>query len=1029
MIALHLSFHNGSPVVWAERGGRPIFRHDQHRRGRGQYPFDPGFYGLRDMLRRVAPGLETGKGNVTQTVAWLPTEGNLPYHSTPVLGKNPAPQRPPELRPWRVTSRVLTLPELLTLVENLAGDSFVGTGIVPDEGLLWVDALLRLSIETVVRERVLPGLVMQNDRWEARWSPIPDDEMEEARAAIASTMPPVCRCITDPQEAPPEISASHLVARLHAQWVDTLCRDGNAPLRIIDKRTRRGRRDPVSLHDAWLTALIARNAQVRWASNDELASFASQIAQWQRPVELLTKSPLRFCLRLSEPSSADAHAFGWNVEYLLQLKQDPENLIPVADCWSGRVRDARLKELGGAVTEFILFSLGQAAGLSPSVAASLKSRNPSGFSLDTGSALAFMREEAQSLREAGFSVTLPEWWTGAGTEQSLRISVQASSPSGRAKGGLSLDALFDCKLALSLGGDVLEEREMRALASMKAPLVKLRGTWVEINPEQLRAALRMLEQPTSSLSGREVLRLALGAEAKHHGLQVDGVVSDGWMKDLLAAMTGRAEFTLLEQPPGMHGLLRPYQQRGFSWLAFLRRWGLGACLADDMGLGKTVQTLALVQREREKGEKRPVLLVCPTSVVSNWQKEAEKFTPDLPVMIHHGPDRERSQAFLKAAAKHAMVVSSYGLLQRDVEILSKISWAGLVLDEAQNIKNPRTLQHRAARTISADYRIALTGTPVENHVGDLWAIMDVLNPGLLGSQGSFIETYQRPIQRWRDPDAATRLKRVTGPFLLRRLKTDRSIIADLPEKMEMKVYCTLTREQAGLYQAVLDEMDERLGASKGIQRRGYVLAALTKLKQVCNHPAHFLGDSSALDGRSGKLARLTEMLAEVRELNEHTLVFTQFAEMGGLLQKHIEEQFGEEPLFLHGAVPKTKRDAMVARFQEDQDAPKVFVLSLKAGGLGLNLTRATHVIHFDRWWNPAVENQATDRAFRIGQTRDVQVHKYIVAGTLEERIDALIERKVGITEQVVGAGEQWLTELSDDELRALLQLGGDAVGD
>jgi SNF2 family DNA or RNA helicase len=469
--------------------------------------------------------------------------------------------------------------------------------------------------------------------------------------------------------------------------------------------------------------------------------------------------------------------------------------------------------------------------------------------------------------------------------------------------------------------------------------------------------------------------------------------------------------------------------RGYSWLAFLRRWGLGACLADDMGLGKTVQTLALVQRDWEGDGGRPVLLVCPTSVVGNWKKEAERFTPELPVLVHHGLQRVKGSAFAKKAAQHALVLSSYALLHRDRDLLGQVSWAGVVLDEAQNIKNPETKQAQAARALRADYRIALTGTPVENHVGDLWSIMEFLNPGFLGGQAEFRRRFFVPIHARGDPEAAGGLRRLTGPFVLRRLKTDKSIIADLPDKLEMKVFCTLTREQASLYAAVVEEAGKALAGAEGIQRKGLILGTLSKLKQVCNHPAHFLGDNSPLPGRSGKLARLTEMLEEVLEAGDRALLFTQFTEMGALLQKHLQETFGREVLFLHGGVPARQRDRLVERFQADPHGPRLFLLSLKAGGTGLNLTAANRVFHFDRWWNPAVENQATDRAFRIGQARNVQVHKFLCVGTLEEKIDEMIERKQQLAGAVVAAGEAWLTELSNEQLKDLFTLRREAVGE
>jgi SNF2 family DNA or RNA helicase len=461
----------------------------------------------------------------------------------------------------------------------------------------------------------------------------------------------------------------------------------------------------------------------------------------------------------------------------------------------------------------------------------------------------------------------------------------------------------------------------------------------------------------------------------------------------------------------------------------LRRFGLGACLADDMGLGKTIQLIALLLHQpRDQGSPSPgpTLLVCPTSVVGNWRRELARFAPDLRVLVHHGADRKGDE-LAAAAGRHDLVISTYALLHRDLAELSGVEWADLVLDEAQNIKNASTSTAQAARRVPARWRAALTGTPVENRLSELWSIFQFLNPGYLGPAEDFRKRFAGPIERAGDAAAAARLKALVAPFILRRLKSDRSIIADLPEKNEMKVFCTLTREQVTLYQAVLGDAMRRIDETEGIGRRGEILGTLTRLKQVCDHPALFLHDRSPLGDRSGKLARLIEMLEEVTTVGDRALVFTQYAEMGRMLEEHLESAFGREVLFLHGGTPIAERDRMVARFQGDERGPQLFVLSLKAGGTGLNLTRANHVFHFDRWWNPAVENQASDRAFRIGQRRDVGVHKFVCAGTFEEALDGLIERKIALSEAIVGAGEAWITELSTEELRDLFALRGDVV--
>ncbi len=474
-----------------------------------------------------------------------------------------------------------------------------------------------------------------------------------------------------------------------------------------------------------------------------------------------------------------------------------------------------------------------------------------------------------------------------------------------------------------------------------------------------------------------------------------------------------------------------------DWLTFLQRLGLGAVLADDMGLGKTIQLLALMAADAggasaSQGDRPdlsgPTLLVCPMSVVGNWQREAARFAPDLRVHVHHGAERPRGAAFKRAVTTSDLVVTTYALAARDAAALTQVAWRRVVLDEAQAVKNAATKAATAVRSLPARHRIAVTGTPVENRLADLWSLMEFANPGLLGSAAGFKQRFALPIERHADPDATARLRTVTQPFILRRLKTDRGIIADLPEKLEMEVVCAMTREQAALYQSVVDDMLARIADSEGMERRGLVLATMTKLKQVCNHPAQFLRDGSRLTGRSGKLQRLEEILEEVLATGEKALLFTQYTQFGTMLRSHLSARFGTEVLSLHGGVARADRDAMVSRFQSTAaGSPPVFVLSLKAGGTGLTLTEANHVIHVDRWWNPAVEDQATDRAHRIGQTRTVQVRKLVCGGTLEERISAMIRDKRGLAASVVGTGESWLTELSTDQIRELIRLDTDSV--
>jgi SNF2 family DNA or RNA helicase len=458
---------------------------------------------------------------------------------------------------------------------------------------------------------------------------------------------------------------------------------------------------------------------------------------------------------------------------------------------------------------------------------------------------------------------------------------------------------------------------------------------------------------------------------------------------------------------------------------FLDRLGLGACLADDMGLGKTIQLLALELHARAGGTRAPTLLICPLSVLGNWQREALTFAPGLRVKVLHGADRPDPPALAEGCD---ILLTTYATATRDVDALAAIDFDRVVLDEAQHIKNSASAAAHAVRRLRARHRVALTGTPVENRLAELWSILDFLNPGLLDSAYTFRARYAVPIERYADEGAAARLRHATRPFMLRRVKSDPAVIDDLPDKRHTRHLCSLTIEQATLYRAVLDDMLERLKQGDDVRHKGVVLAAMTKLKQVCNHPAQLLGDGSPLPGRSGKLERLEEILDRILADGERALCFTQFARFGALLTPHLAARFGVPVRYLHGGTPRGARDAMVAAFQADP-RPGIFLLSLKAGGTGLNLTAANHVVHVDRWWNPATEAQATDRAFRIGQQRDVQVHTLLCLGTLEERIDRMIADKGALAERVVGTGEGWLTSLSTGELQDLLTLAPEAVGD
>ena len=971
-------------------------------------------------------------------LVWLPTIKGSPLPSSPILAPPPDGEGACVMAPWQVTGVALSCEQAISLLCACAGRDTLNTGVLIGSTLCYWAAVMRFAGALVARQQFLPGLEKASGGYRACWRPVLTGSEADAASALAHAMPGACRALSTEAETPPETPAIRILADFLAEICDTLVRSAPAQsLSFPTAVTPRARKAKAtasfdSLHDQWLFALRSPDGRMQGEAR-ELADFAAQVQEWRRPLFLSLAAPFRLCFRLEEPlrdeGAEDDSDASWYVRYLLQSVEDPSLLVPVEEAWSKKgVVTPLLRRDDFQPREFLLTALGQASKICAEIESSLKSVAPGGYALKTIGAQEFLTEKAWMLEQAGFVVQFPAWWTRKGTKQRLTARASVKSPSMTSLAGLSLDTIVEFQWEAALGGVTLTREELEALARQKIALVRVRGQWVQLDPKEIEAALAFWSKKAQdSVSLRQVMRMALGAETAPGGLMVEGVEASGWLEDWLARLNGSVSLETLPAPEGFHGTLRPYQQRGYEWLRFLGEWGLGACLADDMGLGKTAQTLAFLRSRWAESDGRPALVICPTSVVGNWHREAQRFSPDLPVMVHHGLTRMRGDAFRKEAEKQGLVLSSYALLHRDFELFQEVPWAGIVLDEAQNIKNPETKQSKAARALQADWRIALSGTPVENHVGDLWAILEFLNPGFLGSQAEFKRNFFFPIQAHHDPDAAERLKRITRPFILRRLKTDRSIIADLPDKIEAKMYCTLTPEQASLYEAVVKEVTERLDETEGIQRRGLVLATLTKLKQICNHPAQFLGDNSQIAGRSGKLARLTEMLEEALSAGDQALIFTQFTEMGEILRKHLQASFGREVLFLHGGVSKKERDRMVERFQSEGGALPFFLLSLKAGGVGLNLTAANHVFHFDRWWNPAVENQATDRAFRIGQKKNVQVHKFLCAGTLEEKIDVLIEGKREVAANVVGSGEGWLTELSTADLKEMFTLRQDAV--
>ncbi len=1001
--------HHGIPEtgrlgIWGEDSSGPLAPPRRPgRRPRVQtHPFAAAH---EDLVAVLAPAAL--KATASAVPLTLPTRGGGPVASPELVRDQPdSVGGEASFGRWQVPLLALDADLAFALLSEPGTDAAVrGTS------LTHLSDLSRFAADLVARGRVLPRVLVDGPR--AVWHPV----LTAADAAWARTLA---------ASAPPDLFAAEPDAgpetgpdRGLGPWAEALDCLVDAAARAALGRTRLtpGRAgDDVTR--AWVRALTG-TTRVFAADPVAVAALSQALTEWQRDA---AGGPVRACFRLVEPVDDEE----WQVRFGLQAADEPSLVVDADAVWRSGGRLAGLARHVEAPQETFLAELGKAARVYPELERSLRTSRPSHLVLDTDEAHGFLSRAAPTLGTAGFGVQLPGWWTRPSSRLGLRLTASTPGQPGRVDAGntpLGFDALADFRYDLAVGGEVLTADELSRLAETKAPMVRLRGQWVELDAARLAAGLRLVGRQEQATVG-ELVQLGLGIGPAPEGLPVEGVEADGWLGELLS---GRAEQRLsaVRTPESFSGQLRPYQSRGLSWLDFLQRAGLGGVLADDMGLGKTVQLLALLAHDAGAG---PSLLVCPMSLVGNWHREAARFTPHLKVHVHHGKERARGRRFADAVAAADLVITTYALAARDAADLRRTAWRRVVVDEAQAIKNAATKQSTAIRSLPAASRIAVTGTPVENRLADLWSILEFVNPGLLGPAATFKKRYAEPIERYGDDAAAERLRRFTGPFLLRRVKTDRTIIADLPDKLEMDVFCNLTGEQAALYQAVVDDMLERIRATEGIERRGLVLATMTKLKQVCNHPAHFLRDGSRLEGRSGKLECVDDILDEVLAVGEKALLFTQYAEFGAMLRGHLSGRYGREVLFLHGGVAKSDRDEMVARFQADDAAsPPVFVLSLKAGGTGLTLTAANHVVHVDRWWNPAVEDQATDRAFRIGQSRAVQVRKLVCAGTVEEKIAAMIRDKRGLAARIVGTGEQWLTELSTGQLTELFRLEAGAV--
>ncbi|MCY7284751.1 MAG: DEAD/DEAH box helicase [Cyanobacteria bacterium CAN_BIN43] len=774
-----------------------------------------------------------------------------------------------------------------------------------------------------------------------------------------------------------------------------------------------------------------------------------QYRQWQTWRDRITRNqagaPFSLCFQLRSPDQPNQN---WILEFQVASKKDPSLRMPLQEYWQSRASQQKQlqKQFGDNFEQHLLTNLGYAARIYNQLWQGLETDEPASIRLSLDDAFAFLNESAWVLEDAGYKVIVPAWWTPKG-RQRAKIRLQAKglskSSGSKGKGYFSADSLVEYQYELAIGGEKVSEQEWQQLVNAKVPLVQFRGQWMELDQDKMQEMLEFWKkhrQENPHLSLIDFMRLTAEGEAGEQ-LEVD---RDQALSEMLDKLNDKSQLEVIADPAKFRGKLRDYQKRGVSWLSYLESLGLNGCLADDMGLGKSAQVIARLLQEREvppqKGKAKgkaiapailPTLLIAPTSVVGNWQKEIEKFAPELRSLVHHGNQRlQDAKEFQATMQNYDVLITSFTLARKDEKLLSSVAWHRLVVDEAQNIKNPQAAQTKAILKLPATHRLALTGTPVENRLLDLWSIFNFLNPGYLGKEAQFRKLFEVPIQKNSDRTQAATLKKLVEPFILRRLKTDQSIIQDLPDKVEQKLYCNLTQEQASLYEAIVKDVEQEIDAATGMKRKGMILATLLKLKQICNHPRQFLQDESEFTPeRSHKLERLTELIEEVKAEGESVLIFTQFTELGSALEKYIKQTLHYNTYYLHGGTSRDKRERMISEFQDPESEPSVFILSLKAGGVGITLTKANHVFHFDRWWNPAVEDQATDRAFRIGQKKNVFVHKFVAIGTLEEKIDQMIEDKKKLAGAIVGSDESWLTELDNEAFKKLIKLNRNAVLD
>ena len=959
----------------------------------------------------------------SKTIKSKATKSLANWTGLPLQAGEPIPEEC-EWWPWSVEGIALEPKEISQWLTKLPL-----SGVNPDLGkeILWWCHLERWTLSLITRERWLPQIEMikeREDAHRARWAPLLNSEDDRNRLEeFSATLPLIATCSLPWRQ---DLNKSTPLSSIRI--INNQSKVVNIVEELLDAELRKHFEPSTKGLDRllleWQSALGSVDGLIH-LNNDEIERLGIASKHWKEGITGNLASA-RTCLELFAPNEQEDL---WEIKFYLQAQADPSLKVTAASVWAAgetviKLGEIKIKE----PSEILLEGLGRSITLFPPIGKGLETATPESMKITSAEAFILIRTAAKKLRDVGIGVELPKTLSG-GVASRLGLSIKAELA--ESSKGATLGETLQWEWTLMIGGENLTLQELDRLSKKHSPLVRLHDMWIELRPNDLKNAEKFFNQK-KELSLDDAIRLTGSTGNTLNKLPVHYFEAGPRLQNVLEKYHQSKAPDPLPAPEGFQGQLRPYQERGLGWITFLHRFHQGACLADDMGLGKTIQLLAFIQSLKIQNElKKTILLIAPTSILTNWQREANSFTPDLKVVEHYGPNRCSSLRTLKKLLNDVdILLTTYGLLQRDLELLKEVDWQGIIIDEAQAIKNSNAKQSKATREIASlsqnnCFRIALTGTPVENRVSDLWALMNFLNPKILGEEQFFHQRYRLPIERYGDISSLRDLKTLVSPFILRRLKTDKSIISDLPEKIEINEWVGLSKEQELLYKQTVDKTLGEIASSPLGQRQGKILGLLTRLKQICNHPSLMLKDKnidSTFIERSVKLQRLEEILEEVTLSGDRALLFTQFAEWGHLLKEYFQTKNNYRIPFLHGGTPKAERQAMIDQFQEDPRGPSIFLLSLKAGGIGLNLTRANHVFHIDRWWNPAVENQATDRAYRIGQVNRVIVHKFITTGSVEEKINRMILEKTRLSEDIVGSGEDWLGKLGVDQLRNLVAL-------